>query len=190
MRRYEGPVTLVASAHDAERALADVRRDHVIGFDTETRPTFHKGQYHPPSLAQVATGHGVYLFQLKKSTYDRALAEMLEEAAVVKSGIALADDIASLKALFPFREENVVDLGAIAKQHGATIQTGVRNLAGMFLGFRITKGPRTSNWARAHLSPAQIAYAATDAWVCRELYLCFERKGWTGKEGRRTHVAG
>jgi organic hydroperoxide reductase OsmC/OhrA len=67
-------------------------------------------------------------------------------------------------------------MGIVAKRHGLK-QTGVRNLAGIFLGFRIPKGTKTSNWAAPRLSPQQITYAATDAWACRELYLCFKRLG-------------
>jgi ribonuclease D len=79
--------------------------------------------------------------------------------------------------VFPFTVNNAVDLGVIARRRGLG-QSGVRNLAGMLLGFRIPKGNRTSNWAAPQLSPAQVAYAATDAWACRELYLEFEKRGF------------
>ena len=75
--------------------------------------------------------------------------------------------------MFAFSEKNVVDLGVIARRRGLE-QTGVRNLAGILLGCRVAKGSRTSNWAVTELSPAQITYAATDAWICRELYLRLE----------------
>jgi ribonuclease D len=78
--------------------------------------------------------------------------------------------------VFPFTVANVLDLGVVARRRGLG-QTGVRNLAGILLGFRIPKGNRTSNWATPRLSPAQITYAATDAWACRELYLRFESLG-------------
>jgi len=126
-----------------------------------------------------ATGRGVYLFQLKRPEFSGALAEVLENNAITKVGIGLADDLQSLKKVFPFQEKNVVDLGAIVYRHGVK-QSGVRNLAGIFLGFRVTKGCRTSNWGRPHLSRSQITYAATDAWVCRELYLRFQKLGLRG----------
>ena len=81
--------------------------------------------------------------------------------------------------MFPFDVANTLDLGVVARRRGIA-QSGVRNLAGMFLDFRIPKGNRTSNWERPNLSPAQITYAATDAWACRELYLRFESLGMLG----------
>jgi ribonuclease D len=87
--------------------------------------------------------------------------------------VSVADDIRNLKKLFEFDERSVVDLGKVAKRHGLK-QTGVRNLAGIFLGARIPKGAKTTNWAVRRLTPQQIAYAATDAWACRELYLRFK----------------
>lgn len=176
IRRYEGDVCLVATSLDLERALADMRQESVVGFDTETRPAFRKGESHPPCLVQAATARAVYLFQLRQVAVFEILAELLAQPRTVKVGVALANDLRPLKLLFPFIEKNVLDLGAIARRCSLT-QTGLRNLAGIFLGFRIPKGARTSNWAAPRLSAAQITYAATDAWVCRELFLQFQDLG-------------
>ncbi len=177
MRRYEGRGVVIAGATDLEQAQHDIRREQVVGFDTETPPAFHKGQSHKPTLVQIATAHAAYLFQLRRMDFSGALRELLENPALIKAGVALADDLRKLKELFPFEERGILDLGKVAQHHGLK-QSGVRNLAGMFLGFRITKGPRTSNWRRPDLSPGQISYAATDAWVCRELCLRFQQLGW------------
>ena len=174
--RYHGPIRSVANATDLHRALNEIRSERVIGFDTETRPTFRKGQLHAPSLVQIATSHAVHLFQLSRLDCSQTLAEVFSNAQIIKAGIALARDFSELQKLFPFTPANVVDLGEIAKRRGVE-QTGLRNLAGLFLAGRITKGPQTSNWARANLSPSQVCYAATDAWACRELYLRFESLG-------------
>lgn len=176
IRRYEGEVCLVATPADLERALADLRQEDVVGFDTETRPAFRKGETHLPCLVQAATARRVYLFQLRRPQVFQVLAELLTEKRVIKVGVALANDLRSLKLLFPFMEMNVLDLGIVARRHRMD-QTGLRNLAGIFLGVRIPKGARTSNWAAPHLSAAQITYAATDAWVCRELFLQFQSLG-------------
>jgi len=176
IRRYEGEVCLVATPGDLARALTDIRRESVIGFDTETRPAFKKGENHLPCLVQAATARTVYLFQLRQLEVFQVLAELLAEPRTVKVGVALANDLRPLKQLFPFVEQNVLDLGVVARRCGLT-QTGLRNLAGIFLGFRIPKGARTSNWAAPHLSAAQITYAATDAWACRELFLQFQSLG-------------
>ena len=172
IRRYEGHVCVVATREDLEEAQADLRQESVVGLDTETRPAFKKGENHLPCLVQTATARAVYLFQLRRAELHPVLAELLEEARIVKAGVSLADDLRALKRVFPFEEKNMLDLG-VAARRGGSGQTGVRNLAGMFLGLRIPKGTKTSNWARHELSAAQIAYAATDAWACRELYLRF-----------------
>jgi len=107
---------------------------------------------------------------------ESVLAEILASRHVVKAGVSVADDLKALKKSFAFHEQAVVDLGSVAKRHGLK-QSGVRNLAGLFLGFRIPKGAKTTNWASRRLSPQQVAYAATDAWACRELYVRFEELG-------------
>jgi ribonuclease D len=173
VRRYEGPVFLVATPQDAALALEDILGESVVGFDTETRPAFKPGESYLPCLAQVATARAVYLFQIQQQDFSAPISAMLSSSGIAKAGVSVADDLRNLKKLFPFTEEAVVDLGTVAKRHGLK-QSGVRNLAGLFLGYRIPKGTKTSNWAAPRLSPQQIAYAATDAWVCRELYLCFE----------------
>ena len=86
--------------------------------------------------------------------------------------MSVTDDVRNLKKVFEFDERSVLDLGKVAKRHGLE-QSGVRNLAGIFLGARIPKGAKTTNWAARRLTPQQIAYAATDAWACRELYVRF-----------------
>ncbi len=176
IRRYEGEVCLVTTPPDLERALADIRQESVVGFDTETRPAFRKGESYLPCLVQAATASTVYLFQLRRPDVFPVLVELLAEPRIVKAGIALADDLRSLKLLFPFVEKNVLDLGVVARRCGLG-QTGLRNHAGIFLGFRIPKGTQTSNWAAMQLSAQQITYAATDAWACRELFLRFQSLG-------------
>ena len=176
IRRYEGEVRVVSDERELAPALADIRQETVVGFDTETRPAFRVGESYPPSLAQFATARAVYLFQVRHREVAAAVAEILTLEHVAKAGVGLADDLKALKKLIEFTEKSVVDLGAAAVRHGLK-QTGVRNLAGLFLGFRIPKGTKTSNWARPSLTPQQVAYAATDAWACRELYLRFRSLG-------------
>lgn len=176
LRRYEGAVSVVATRTALNEALEDLRGESVVGFDTETRPTFRKGEHHSPALIQMATARAVYLFQLRRVDVIPGVAEVLTDARIVKAGVAVAHDLHELKEVFAFAEKNVVDVGVIARRCGLT-QTGVRNLAGIFLGCRVAKGARTSNWAAATLTPAQITYAATDAWIGRELYLRFQELG-------------
>ena len=175
VRRFDGEVRIVGD--DAEQVLADVLKEEVVGFDTETRPAIRPGESYLPSLAQLATANAVYLFQLRHRAAVEAVARVLEAEHVVKAGVGLADDLKALKKVLAFSEKSTVDLGAAAKRQGLQ-QSGVRNLTALFLGFRIPKGTKTSNWARPRLTPQQVAYAATDAWACRELYVRFRKLGF------------
>lgn len=176
VRRYGGRVVVIGSADELDGALRDIRGERVIGLDTETRPAFRKGESHLPSLVQIATARAVYLLQIKRLDFSGALTELLENPDLIKAGIGVADDLFKLRQMFPFKEHGFVDLGAVARRHGIA-QSGVRTLAARFLELRVTKGPQTSNWANPRLTPQQILYAATDAWICRELFLCFEKQG-------------
>ena len=172
IKRYEGEVRLVESASQLEQAVAEWRDERVVGFDTETRPAFRPGESYLPALAQIATARLVYLLPLQRLDCKDALRTLLA-ADTAKSGVGMPDDMRALRKSFEFTEKSIVDLGAIARRHGLK-QSGVRYLAALLLGTRIPKGTKTSNWAAARLAPQQIAYAATDAWICRELYLKFE----------------
>lgn len=177
IRRYQGEIVLVESPAQLERALAELRAERVAGFDTETRPAFRVGESYPPSLAQLATARAVYLFPLGRGLdFAAPLGELMASPGLVKAGISVRDDLRALKKVFDFRESGIVDLGEVVRRHGLK-QSGVRNLAGLFLGFRIPKGAKTTNWAARRLSEQQLVYAATDAWACRELYLRFEELG-------------
>jgi ribonuclease D len=159
--RYEGPVRLVAGPADLRRAMHDICRESVVGFDTETRPAFRPGESYLPSLVQFATAGAVYLMQVQQQDYSAMMQEIFSSEEITKAGVSVADDLRNLKKLFEFKEGAVVDLGKVAKRHGLK-QTGVRNLAALLLGMRIPKGVKTTNWAARRLTPQQIAYAATD----------------------------
>jgi ribonuclease D len=176
IQRYEGEVVVVASPAELERARADFAQEPLVGIDTETRPAFRKGESYPPSLVQVATARAAYLFQIQQFDCSDVLRELLSSEKTIKAGVSLAYDLRQLKHVFAFVEQSVVDVGWAAKRHGME-QTGVRNLAALFLGLRIPKGAKTTNWSSRKLTPQQITYAATDAWVCRKLYLRFEELG-------------
>ncbi len=182
IRRYEGDVCVVNTPAALTHAMIDIRQERVVGFDTETRPAFKKGESYLPCLVQVATARKVYLLQLEQLDCSAAVAEIMANPRIVKTGVALAGDVGQLKRLYPFEAASVVDLGHIAKRHGNT-QTGLRNLAALFLGWRMAKGARTTNWSTPQLTEKQIDYAATDAWASRELYLCFETAGMLSQTG-------
>jgi len=170
VRRWEGVVRVVRTPGELSVAVRALAEETILGFDTETRPAYHKGESYLPSLLQLAGENEVFLFQLKHLGLPEPLREILANSKVVKAGVALAYDLQELHKLARFRPAGFVDLGSLAKE--AEIKNhGLRGLAAVLLGFRIAKGAQTSNWARDVLDPIQIRYAATDAWVGRELYL-------------------
>jgi ribonuclease D len=173
IRRYEGKVVL----NETTALLEDLEKETLIGFDTETRPAFKPGQSYLPSLVQIATARAVYLLQVQQHDFSAVLREIFSAERIAKVGVSVDDDLKNLRKLFEFHDANVIDLGKVARRQGMK-QTGIRNLAGILLGMRIPKGAKTTNWAARTLTPQQIAYAATDAWACRVLFLRFRELGW------------
>jgi len=167
--KYEGPIHLIRKPEQVERAVRTLEREKVLGFDTETRPTFRAGQSYPPAVLQLVGEHAAYIFQLRHCGLSPLLLGLLADPRIVKAGVAWDRDVNELKKLASFTPAGFVDLGELAKKAGCT-HHGLRGLATLLLGFRVSKSSQTSNWDRDTLTPAQIQYAATDAWVGRELY--------------------
>ncbi len=168
--RYEGPIELICNSQDLAHALKDLKKEKILGFDTESRPSFKKGVHYPISLIQLAAEKKVFLIQPHKIDNVELLKELWESTKSSKVGIAIHDDIRKLKNFFPFHPTNFIDISDLTKQIGIQ-NTGLRPLVGMFLGVRISKTAQTSNWAQEELTSAQVNYASTDAWIGRELFL-------------------
>lgn len=170
MERWTGPVHVIRSREEVARAAERLAGHRLLGFDTETRPAYNKGESYSPSLLQLASKTEVFIFQLKPLRgLARPLCDILADPAITKVGVSLDYDIRELKKLSHFKEAGFVDLGRLAKKAGIR-NHGLRGLAAVLLGFRISKGAQTSNWAQDKLTQQQIQYAATDAWVGRRLY--------------------
>ncbi len=167
---YEGTVHLVKSAEGVAASLEALEGTAVVGFDTESRPTFKKGDSFPPTVVQVASDQAVYVYQLLHIGGLAALLPLLEDPAVAKVGVALHDDIKRLQELEDFEAAGFVDIASVTRQLGI-LNTGLRSLTALTLGVRISKSAQLSNWARPELTAKQVSYAATDAWVSREVYL-------------------
>ena len=167
---YEGPVQVIRSLDDWKHALPDLRAADLLGFDTETRPSFRKGRRNSPALIQLATGSAVYLVQLAFLPFGPHIVEILANPDQVKAGVGIRDDMRDLAKLYDFEPAGLVDLGGVARAHKLPSQ-GLRTLAANFFGWRISKGSQCSNWSLMELTPRQIAYAATDAWIGRLIFL-------------------
>lgn len=174
VKKWEGPIHLIHRQEDVPGAVAELERERVLGFDTETRPAFRKGVSHRPALLQLAGSSAVWLFQLRRLTDFMPLAGLLGSARLLKVGVGLEQDIKQLLSLFPFEPRCFFDLGEAARQAGLESH-GLRSMAASLLSWRISKTAQCSNWGNDSLQPFQISYAATDAWISRELFYHLQR---------------
>ena len=174
LRYYNGAIRIVQTTEQAKDACAILIKEKVLGFDTETRPAFKKGQSYLPSLLQLAGTKVVYLFQLSQCGLTDSIIILLSNVNIIKSGVAINQDLTELQQILNFEPAGFVDLGDIARSKGLP-HHGLRGLAAYLLKFRISKSGRTSNWSANQLTKKQIKYAATDAWVGRELYLKYKQ---------------
>ena len=176
MKAYEGPIHLFNTEAEADEAAAKLLKENLLGFDTETRPAFRKGESYDPSLLQLATENEVYLFQIQQCGLTPNLIKVLSSPDIVKAGVALERDVDELQALEPFPADGFVELATPAKE--AQIKNlGLRGMTAILFGFRISKKEQVSNWARKELTGSQQTYAATDAWLGRKIYLAFKENG-------------
>ena len=153
------------------RALAYLSRQKVLGFDTETRPSFEAHHYHHDvALLQLSGPEKAYLFRLNRMGLRKSLCSILANPKILKVGAASNDDVRSLQRLQPFKAAGFVDLQKIVWEWGIKDKS-VKKMTAIILGFRISKSQQLSNWENDTLTKAQQDYAATDAWVCRDMYL-------------------
>ena len=171
---YEGRIHLISTQEDLFDAVRELKKEKLLGFDIETRPAYSRGESYRPSLLQLAGMRAVYLFQLQDLEIPGGIEQLLSDPTILKTGVAIRDDISGLHELFHFEPEGFVELSSLASSLGYK-NLGLRSLTACLLGFRISKGAQTSNWARRDLTNIQMRYAATDAWVGRELYKRLER---------------
>ena len=170
IKRWNGRTSVIRNKDDLVTAVDRLAGHNLLGFDTETRPAYTKGESYLPSILQLASNDEVFIFQLKHLGLAKPLREILADAAIIKAGVSLDYDIRELKKLSHFKAAGFMDLGNLARKAGIK-NHGLRGLAAVFLGIRISKGAQTSNWSKDVLTRQQIQYAATDAWVGRKLYL-------------------
>lgn len=167
---WEGPIAVLETVQEMESAVERLMGESILGFDTETRPAFKKGESYPPALVQLATATEVVLFRISKVKTLAPLIPLLESPDAVKAGVAIRDDVKELQAMEAFSPNGMAEITDLTVPLGYE-NRGLRPLAGLLLGGRISKAAQVSNWARQELSEKQIRYAATDAWISRELYL-------------------
>ena len=174
LRSFNGRIHVVENVDGIDQALTVLGRQQFLGFDTETRPSFKKGKINPVSLLQLATSDEVFLFRLNRTGGHEGLGRLLSNPRIRKIGAAIHEDTRGLRHYFPSELKGLIDLQELAKDYGIE-NISIKKLAGIVLGFRISKSQQLSNWEADSLTEAQLSYAATDAWVALEIYLKLRR---------------
>ena len=173
--RFQGAVRVADDMKNVARLAKRLTKQRVLGFDVESRPSFSRGPNNPAALLQLATADQAFLFRLRPLKKLGPLADILGDPRIIKVGVAIRDDVKKLCDIEEFKPAGFEDLANLAGNLKIE-QTGLRNLAAIFFGFRISKSAQLSNWEKNPLSPAQVNYAATDAWISRELYLIMKAR--------------
>ena len=169
LRTFNGKTHVISNAQQLVKIVKEIESHGIVGFDTETRPSFKKGQVYQVSLLQLAIPNKVYLIRLNHTGVTEELAALFANSRIVKAGVGIRDDLKALQKLRPFEPASCHVLSTLAKQAGLQVES-VKKLTALLLGFRISKSAQTSNWEVVTFTQKQIEYAATDAWVCLELF--------------------
>ena len=163
--RFAGRVVVVDSEEGVAKACRELQRASIIGFDTETRPSFRAGVSYKVALLQLSTHDTCYLIRLNQVRLSNDLLKILGSRRILKVGADVAGDIRALHQLRNFKADGFVDLQHEAVRWGIE-EKSLRKLSAIVLGLRVSKAQRLSNWEASQLTEQQVEYAATDAWVC------------------------
>ena len=169
LKSFEGQIYLIdhpRQFHSIKTLLNDYS---AFGFDTETRPSFRKGRINKVALLQLATREHAFIFRINRTGIPDFIKVILEDSRIIKAGVAIRDDLKALNHIKPMRTDGFIDLQQYVAQFNIE-DKGLKKLTANILGFRISKRYQTSNWEEDVLSVPQLEYAATDAWVCYEIY--------------------
>lgn len=166
---FDGRIEVVETVDALAKACKDLAKQSIIGFDTETRPSFKAGVTNKVALLQLSTQECCYLIRLNKLALVRELLSILSNDNIIKVGADVRNDIAALNKLRHFTARGFVDLQSEVPKYGIEDKS-LRKISGIVLGKKVSKAQRLSNWEAKQLTPQQQMYAATDAWVCIEIY--------------------
>lgn len=167
--KYEGPIVLVDRPDQLKGAFERINKEKFVGFYTETKPVFVKGETNEVSLLQIALPDAVYLIRIHQTGLGDEIIGFFENDHIQKLGVGLRDDLIFLRRIKEFTPAGLVELNELVNKINIEAN-GLRKLTAIILGFRISKNAQVSNWEAPILNEKQIIYAATDAWVCLEMF--------------------
>lgn len=166
---FHGEIVLITTEDEARAAALELSQHKALGFDTETRPSFKKGQVYPISLLQLATEDKVFLFRNLLFKMPQELIAILENPGIAKAGVAYHDDIKGLQKLFPLKAQGMVELADLSNKHNIKAN-GLRGITASVLHQKLSKKAKLTNWQASSLTAEQLRYAAIDAWVGLLIY--------------------
>ncbi len=169
LRGFEGKIVVVDSDELMNIAESELKSANIIGFDTETKPSFKKGQINKVALLQLATEDTAWLFRLNKTGVPEYVCDILSDPEVLKIGVAIHDDLIKIKQLARIEPKGFVELQSFVEKFNIECKS-LKKLAALILNIKVSKAQRLSNWESEDLSAAQQKYAATDAWAAYKIY--------------------
>jgi ribonuclease D len=168
-KSFEGKIILMDNFRSFKRYIPVIQAEKLWGFDTETRPAFKKGTFNKPALIQFANEAYAFLFRLNRIGLPGELVNVIEDPGIIKIGVALHEDLKDLGIYRKIKPAGFTDLQKFVGQFGIESK-GLDKLAAIILKFRISKSQQVTDWEKKNLTPHQLIYAATDAWVCYKIY--------------------
>ena len=169
VHQFDGRIHVIEHEEDVPAAVDILRKYPVIGFDTESKPNFKKGKSNRVALLQLATSDDAFLIRVPKTGIPDALVSLFEDEEIMKTGVAIKDDVRKLRAVRDFRAAGFLEL----QEYSGFFRiesNSLKKLAAIVLGIKISKSQQLTDWEANVLTEAQQRYAATDAWVSLEIY--------------------
>ena len=166
---FDGIIEEIDTEEKAQKAIGMLTKESIVGFDTETRPSFTKGVKHKIALLQISTPTNGYLFRLNKIGIPDCVAGFLSNPDIIKVGISVKDDFHSLSSRRDFTPAGFIDLQDLCGEMGIE-EKGLQKLYCLLFHERISKNQQLSNWEIDSLTESQRQYAAIDAWACLRIY--------------------
>jgi ribonuclease D len=166
---FDGSIIVIDQMNEVREALRYLTSKPVLGFDTETKPAFRRGQVHKVALMQLSTEEECFLFRLNKIGYPDELESFMIDPTIKKIGLSLRDDFAAIRKRSDGIPENFIDLQLFVDKFGIE-DNSLQKIYAIIFGKKISKSKRLSNWEAPLLTPAQQSYAAIDAWACLRIY--------------------
>ena len=166
---FPGHIHVISTVSQVKSAVNALRTSSIVGFDTETRPCFRRGERHPIALLQLSTPSDAFLFRLNKTGVPEPLKQYLEDETCIKVGLSTSDDFHQLASICDCHPAGFIELQQLVKQYSIT-DMSLQKIFAILFQMKISKGQQLTNWEASTLTDAQQRYAAIDAWACLKIY--------------------